>query len=307
MFEAFEIGPFLIWTHLVFLLIGIVLSTEFFLRLAQRAALSLQHLEEHPLQYLFVFLISGRALAIITEYRVYLKDPWRILIVWDGGFSFLGGAIGLAVLLYVVTRLQRSTFLQWLDVLVPPTTLGLTFDWLGKLFSGQAYGRPTDVAWGVTYDAMHVRYAVPIHLVQLYYAIFFLLLTFLLLVIRKHARRVGTETLVGICLMAVVTFLLEYFRGDFGIPVFAMKIDFVVLIALFVSLTVFALIELKLTERAVIVTELLLAAVFGGYLMARPWLPFPTFELRFSQLLSVLALFATVVYVIVHRRRYPHL
>jgi cytochrome c-type biogenesis protein CcmH/NrfF len=53
--------------------------------------------------------------------------------------------------------------------------------------------------------------------------------------------------------------------------------------------------------------ELIMAAVFGGYILLRPWLEFASYELRLSQLLAVLALLATVVYVVVHRRRYPHL
>jgi len=48
-------------------------------------------------------------------------------------------------------------------------------------------------------------------------------------------------------------------------------------------------------------------AVCALYLFARYWLPFDMFELRFNQFLAILALLATVVYVTVHRKRYPHL
>ncbi|MBI3331515.1 prolipoprotein diacylglyceryl transferase [Candidatus Peregrinibacteria bacterium] len=307
MFEAIQIGPFIIWTRLVFLLLGIWLSTEFFLRLAQSANLSLQHFQEHAWQYVVAFLLGGRVFAMIADYRVYVKDLPRIFVFWDGGFSYLGGAIGVAILLYFVTRSQRSTFLQWLDVLLPATTLGLVFSWIGAFAAGHAYGRPTDFLLGVTYDAMNVRYAVPIHPVQLYYAVFYFALTFLLLIIRKRAKRVGAETLFGIILATVGTFFFEYFRGDFGIPVFAMKLDFVVLLMLFISLGIFAVIELRLSNKAIIICEAILGAVYGSYLVARPFMPFETFELRFSQFLAILSLLATVVYVVVHRRKYPHL
>ena len=307
MFEAFQIGPFIIWTRLVFLLIGIWLSAEFFFRLAQSANLSLQHFREHALHYAAAFVLGGRIIAVVSEYRVYMKDILRIFILWDGGFSYLGGVIGIGFLLYFSTKNQRSTFLQWLDALLPAACLGLVFYWLGSFASGSHYGEPTDSFLGVTYDAMNVRYAVPIPPVQLYYAIFYFLLTFLLLVIRKRARRVGAETLFGIFLATVGTFFLENFRGDFGIPVFAMKIDFVILLMLFISLGIFAVIELKLSNRMLILCEALLGLFYGGYLFIRPWLHFATFELRFSQFLSILALLATIVYVVVHRRRYPHL
>ena len=309
MFEAFEIGPFLLWTHLLFLLLGIWLSAEFFFRLATSAGLSLQHFKDYAWWHLLGAFLGGRLFAVLAEYRVYLKpdDPLRIFYVHDGNFSFLGVTIGIVAVLYAFRRTSRTTFLQWLDVLLPATCFGLSFDWLGKFAAGIAYGRPTDTFWGVTYDAINVRFTVPVHPVQLYYAVFFFLLTFLLLIVRKHAKRAGAETLVGIVLASVATFIFEWFRGDFGIPVFATKVDFILLLMLFVSLGIFATVELKLSQRTIIISEIITTVLCAGYLFSRSWLPLETFELRFSQLLSILALLGSVVYVVVHRRRHPHL
>ena len=81
MFEAFAIGPFLIWTHAVFLILGVLLSTEFFLRLAQSANLSLMHFRTQGFWYVTAFLLSGRLAAIVADYRVYIRDPLRVFIV----------------------------------------------------------------------------------------------------------------------------------------------------------------------------------------------------------------------------------
>jgi len=307
MFQAFEIGTFIIWTRLLFVVIGIWMATEFFLRVANSAHLSLQHFKEHGWWYISAFLLGGRGFSVISEYNVYFREPLRFLIFWDGSFSILGGAIGIGIVLYFVTRGHRTTFLQWLDALFPAATLGMVFEWLGAFFSGHNYGRPTDMFWGVTYDAMNVRYSVPIHPIQLYYALFFFFLTFVLLIIRKRSKRVGAETLVGIICASAATFVFEYFRGDFAIPVFATKIDFVLLLALFVSLGVFAALEQKISKQSGFLYELALAIIALGYLFSRPWLDLETYELRFSQLLAVLSLLATVVYVVDQRRRYPYL
>lgn len=307
MFEAFELGPFIFWTRLLFLLLGMWLGAEFLFRLAEGSSLSLQHFRDNALWYLIAFIVGGRLAAVIAQYLVYLRDPLRVFILWDGGFNFLGAAIGVAVVLFFVTRAQRTTFLQWLDVLVPATTLGMVFSWMGAFVSGMAYGKPTDVFWGITYNAPSVRYAVPIHPVQLYYAIFFFLLTFLLLVIRKKAKRVGTETLVGIIVAAAGTFALEYFRGDFTIPVYATRMDFVILLLLFLSLGIFAAVEVRLSPRGTFFYEAFLLVLAAGYTILRPWLPFESIEMRFSQLLTVVALLTVIVYVVVHRSKYPHL
>ena len=283
------------------------MAADFFIRLAGRANLSLQHMREHGKIYIIAFILGARITAIISKYRVYLRDPMRIFVMWDGEFSLLGGAIGVALILYWATRTQRATFLQWLDVLLPASTFGFAFDWIGMFLSGHSYGKPTNLFWGVTYDAINVRYTVPVHPVQLYYALFFLLLTFLLLVVRRYAKRAGSETLFGILCAGFATFFLEYFRGDFSIPVFATHLDFAVLTALFISLGFFAVIELRLSRIAMLSYETVLVVLFAAYLVLRVTLSLPTFELRFSQFLAILSMLVTVVYVLLHRRQYPHL
>ncbi|OGJ56183.1 hypothetical protein A2635_04690 [Candidatus Peribacteria bacterium RIFCSPHIGHO2_01_FULL_51_9] len=307
MFEVFQIGPFFVWAHVVFLLLGAAMATEFLFRLADRAHLSLQHFRDHAFRYLLAYLIGARLIAVIAEYRVYFKDPLRFFIVWDGNFSFLGGTIGVGIILWIATLHHRSTFLQWLDVLVPATTFGLIFDWVGRFASGKSYGLPTDVPWGVTYDTLNVRYAVPIHPVQLYYVLFYAILTLALLVIRKNARRAGAETLVGIVVASVGTMLLEFCRGDFGIPVFAKLLDFFILIALFLSLGILASIELRLSKRGMMIYGGVLFLGCLLYILLRSWIPSPAIELRFSQFLALLALLITVVYVVVQRQKHPHL
>jgi phosphatidylglycerol:prolipoprotein diacylglycerol transferase len=307
MFEAIQIGPVLIWTHFLFLLVGLWLSTEFFLRLAQSANLPINHFLDHGVWYSISFLLFGRIIGMIGDYRVYLRDPFRMIIFWDGGFNVLGAAIGIGVVLYFTNLSHRATFLQWLDTLVPAASLALVFEWLGAFFSGSSYGKPADIFWAVAYDAPNVRYTVPVHPVQLYYALFFFVLTFILLIVRKKARRVGAETLFGILLMALATLFLENFRGDFGIPVFATMLDFVLLVLLFVSLGVFAAVELSLSKRAMYIYEGVLAVACVGYMTLRRFLDFEVYELRFSQLLAIIAVLVTIVYVIVHRKKYPHL
>ncbi len=326
MFEAFQIGPVLIWMRLLFLLLAIWMSSEFFMRLTQSANLSLQDLKEFGKWFVLAFFLGGRLMAVFAGYQAYFHDPLRILIVWDGNFSFLGGAIGIAAVLFYVSRNQRVTFLQWLDVLYPATTFGLAFDWIGMFAAAQSYGKPTNLPWAVTVNAYNVRYAVPIHPIQLYYALFYLVLTFVLLLIRKYSKRAGSETLIGIVVASGGIFLLEFLRGDFGIPVYAMMTDFLFLIALFVSLGVLALLEKTLSPRGNAIYGASVALLTIVYVNIRQWIPLlissgiqrgfapsvaaiiaSSMQLRFSQVLAVLALLATVVYVVVHRRKYPHL
>ncbi len=307
MFEAFQFGPVTIWMRLLFLLIAIWVSSEFFFRLAASAGLSLQNIKDVWKFHLIAFILGGRIFAIIANYQAYTKHFFRIFIVWDGAFSFIGASIGVALVLFAVTSRQRATFLQWLDVLLPATTFGLAFDWLGMFFAAQSYGKPTNMPWGVIMDTFNVRYTVPIHPVQLYYALSYFILTFILLLVRKYSKRAGAETLFGIIVGGIMIFFFEFLRGDFSIPVFAKLSDFFFLGCLFVSLGILAVIEDRLTERTNIVYGSVVGLLTIVYIVTRSWIDLPQYQLRFSQVLAVLALLATVVYVVVHRRKYPHL
>ena len=68
-----------------------------------------------------------------------------------------------------------------------------------------------------------------------------------------------------------------------------------------------AAIELKLSERANAIYGSGVAVLTVLYVVTRQWIAFGELQLRFSQVLAILALLATVVYVVVHRRKYPHL
>ncbi len=307
MFEAIPFGPFIFWTHLAFILLGIWLSAEFFFRLAQSAGLSLHTFKEKGLLYLIAFLLIGRAFTVLENFRLYTKDWTRVFILSDGNFSFLGAAAGIAIILYMNARQSRTTFLQWLDVLLPAATFGLVFDWLGKFAAGQSFGSPTDMPWGVTYDTYTVSYTIPVHPVQLYYALFYFVLTFLLLIVRRHSKRAGAETLFGIVVAALGTMFFELFRGDPATPVFASLADLLVLCGLFGSLTGVALLEHKLRPNLIMAYEIGATLLVGSYFFFRQALDLATYQLRFSQFLAVLALLTVVVYVVVHRQRHPHL
>lgn len=308
MFEAYQIGPFLFRSHLLILAFGVWISTELFLRLAISEGLQVTHFFRFSPAYLAGFFLGGRLLAVLVLYRVYLQDPLRFFVFWDGTFSFLGGCIGVAVVLFLATLRDRTTFLQWLDALVPAAMLGHALDWLGRFFGNLSYGKPTDVPWGMEVSSMAVRYTVPIHPVQLYAAFFFGLLTLLLLHIRKSPNhRAGLITLLGIVLGALGTLFLEFFRGDFAVTIFAKLSDFLFLGFLFASLGMIAVFERRISQKFSLWNSVIVGVATVAYILARPWLDVATVEWRFSQFLAILAILGTVVYVTVHRWKYPHL
>ena len=312
MFEAFQIGPFLFRSHLILFLLGLWLGSELFLRLAVRQGLRVAPFLQKGVWFLLAFLVGGRLLAMILLYRVYIQDPLRILIIWDGGFNATGGCIGFGLVLFLATYKQHRVFLKWMDALVPAVTLVLAFDWLGRFFGALSYGNPTDKPWGIVLESMSVRYTVPIHPVQFYYSLWFFGITLLLLILHRRRRQAmmgngsGGITLIGIVLSCIGVIFFEFIRGDFAISVFAKLSDFVFLALLFVSLGCIAVFERKISHRISMVNSILVGIGTMAYLFVRPWISVVSVEWRFSQFLAVLAILSTVVYVVVHRWKYPN-
>ena len=220
--------------------------------------------------------------------------------------------MGFGLVLLITTWRQRRVFLKWTDAFVPAMTLILAFDWVGRFFGSLSYGTPTDQPWGVILKSMSVRYTVPIHPVQLYYALWFFALTVLLLLLSKRQRQIvagksnGAVTLVGISMSCLAVVLFEFLRGDFAVSVFAKLSDFVFLTLLFASLGCIAIFERKISHKISMINSILVGLGTMAYLFARPWIAVVSVEWRFSQFLAVLAILSTVVYVVVHRWKYPN-
>lgn len=317
MFEAFQIGPFLFRSHILFLLIGIWLSSELLFRITKREGLRISLFLNDGPWYVLAFLVSGRLLAMMLLYRVYMQNPVRSLIVWDGSFSVVGGCAGIAFVLFLRTIKRREPFLKWMDVLMPSITLLIAFEWFGRFLGAVSYGKPTNLPWGMIQSAIHVRYTVPVHPTQLYYALWFLGVTVILLflykkrfetVMQPSARlRFGMPTLAGVILSALAVMIFESLRGDFAIMVFAKWSDFLFLGILFASLGIIAAFEKKVSARYSLINSVLVGFGTVAYIALRPFIPASSIEWRFSQFLAVLAMLAVVVYVVAHRWKYPRL
>ena len=99
----------------------------------------------------------------------FWEHPLTILYIWDGGMSFHGGFIGVAVavILYAWRGLNGSwsgTALKdtfrlsnahsaWRlgDVIAPVAPVGLFFGRIANFINGELWGRPTHLPWGVIF------------------------------------------------------------------------------------------------------------------------------------------------------------
>lgn len=153
----------------------------------------------------------------------YLKDPFELFRIWEGGLASHGGVIGVLLAVYLFSRKMRKnypelTWIKLLDLLCIPSALIAFFIRLGNFFNQEILGKPTDLPWGVIFGhpADHSR-PFPRHPVQLYEGLFYLLLFFLFWKMSYTDRWLKKEGfLAGLFLILIFSFrfLIEYLKEE---------------------------------------------------------------------------------------------
>jgi phosphatidylglycerol:prolipoprotein diacylglycerol transferase len=151
--------------------------------------------------YMLIAAMLGARLGHVLFYDVmdYLKEPWRILAIWEGGLASHGGAVGILTALYFFARKTNVRYLWIVDRLVIVSALTGGMIRLGNLMNSEMEGIPTDVPWAFVFTRID---DVPRHPAQLYEAIYcFLLFGFLLWLWYKNKETMKDGLLTGLFLI----------------------------------------------------------------------------------------------------------
>jgi phosphatidylglycerol---prolipoprotein diacylglyceryl transferase len=154
--------------------------------------------------------------CLFYEPEIYLREPLRILKIWEGGLASHGAAIGILLALWLFTRRYKYSFIGFLDRLAIVIPLSGAFIRLGNLANSEIYGKVTTMPWGFYFrqslDFPH-RFE-PHHPTQIYEALAYILITLLLwqLYKRNHADKKGFLFGLFLTLLFVVRFLIEFVK-----------------------------------------------------------------------------------------------
>lgn len=214
----FKLGPLTIHTVSLFHTGGILLGIWWMYREARKVGEDSQKIMDMALVVVIWSIVGSRLFSILFDGNLqwYLQHPTHMLMLWNGGFTFYGGFLfGLGAGIWYIRKHNMDVW-KISDLAAPGLALGIAFGRLGCFFSGDSYGKPTDLPWGVTFtDPMSMApTGVALHPTQIYSSIVVLLVFFALLAWRKRQRFKGELFLAFVMMYSLVRSFVEIFRND---------------------------------------------------------------------------------------------
>ncbi len=176
----------------------------------------LQQIDTFIFLAITVGMVGARLYYVLFNLSYYLQNPYQIIEIWDGGLAIHGGLIGgfLAGIWFCWRKKLR--FWRFADTLTPAIILGQTVGRVACFLNGDAYGKPTNVPWGVTFT--HSLSSAPknisLHPTQLYQLAWNLLVFGLIWSFRRRVKYKGELFLIYAVLYSLGRFFIENLRGD---------------------------------------------------------------------------------------------
>ncbi len=184
---------------------------------------------ERALVWTIIFgLLGGRLYYVIQQPNLgdYLRDPIRIIAVWEGGMAFFGAIIaGLATVTVLARRYRLSSWLFW-DAAVIFAVVGQPIGRIGNVINGDILGPQSTVPWATGYANPHAVLQQGFHLVNdpggpwfyqpaaVYEALGTIVIGLILLALLRRRVRVGALAVAYIPLYAISQLILFQFRSS---------------------------------------------------------------------------------------------
>jgi phosphatidylglycerol---prolipoprotein diacylglyceryl transferase len=211
--EIVRLGPIAIRWYGMMYVVGFATSYLLVLYQMSKKAVGVTraHLDDIYF-YLILGLLVGGRLGYVIFYNLpfYIFHPWEIFVLWHGGMSFHGGAIGTFVLGYWAMKKRGLSFLTMADLITPTIPPGLFFVRIANFINGELFGRTTNVPWAMVFPNGGPT---PRHPSQLYEAFLEGLIMFVVLwIFKDRKKREGDVFAVFLMLYAVFRVFCEFFR-----------------------------------------------------------------------------------------------
>lgn len=163
---------------------------------------------------------GGRLLFVITHFSDFFGRWHEIFYPWEGGFTLLGGIIGVLIAVPVYLHLIKIPILLALDIAALYGPLMQAVARLGCLFAGCCYGALVQSpSWwnSITFSDPYgfAPCGIPLYPTQIYMSIASFLIFFIMFVLEKSRfLKAGQLICSYLFLESFARFAVDFWRGD---------------------------------------------------------------------------------------------
>ena len=220
----FHLGPIVVPSYGVLAALGVLLALALLLRTARLAGLNPNPLWNLAIVALFAALVGSRLVLLVLNWTLVRTHPAWLLglaLVHHPLVAGIGSVFAIAAVIPYGRR-QLLPLRPTLDAFAAPAALALSCEQLGALLSGSGYGTATTVRWAVVYThPLAAQWSgaplfVPVHPVQFYAALAFLLIAVALLLWMPRSLRQGDVAGAALLALGTAIYVTEFFRDPEG-------------------------------------------------------------------------------------------
>lgn len=151
---ALQLGPLAIRWYALSYVVGIVLGYAYVVKLCARHGPALaKEAKDNLILFAIIGVMLGGRIGYVLFYQFgyFLENPAHILMLWQGGMSFHGGAAGVIIAFWFFARKYKIPYLMLMDRIVCAVPIGLFLGRLANFINGELFGRTTDVPWAMVF------------------------------------------------------------------------------------------------------------------------------------------------------------
>lgn len=218
--KLISIGDFFIPAYGVLVALGFLAGLWSTLRLAKRAGLDGQKIQDLVIYCAITGLVGAKLMMFVFDWQYYARNPGEMFTlatlraagVYQGGFLL---ALGFAI--YYMRKNRLPVWLT-MDVFAPGIALGHALGRIGCLAAGCCYGVLCERPWAVRFtnvdakEFSNVPLNVPLHPTQIYESVGNLIIFAVLYRLFDPVKRPGGLIALYLVLYSLLRFGVEFFR-----------------------------------------------------------------------------------------------
>ena len=225
---ALKIGSFEVRWYGLIICLAVVLCITLGLKSCNKHGMTQDDMLDYVLFAIPSAMVGARLYYVIFEWQNYADDPIKALYVWEGGLAVYGGVIAALIAILCVAKYKKHSFIRIAGFAMPYIILGQAIGRWGNFFNQEAFGRFTDLPWGMTGDQIskwvneQVAEGVPgytvgtlVHPTFLYESLWcFAAFAFMMVYRKKWEKHEGESLCLYMILYGVERTLVEGLRTD---------------------------------------------------------------------------------------------